>query len=239
MGFYNLLLFAVNLYYKLLLISDTKPTLEQMRFFSHGVFGLTHPVDPERIFKNMIELDLVNKYQERLAGAYHIQERAIQQVKEFLQTSDCFIDYINQNIGNVIFIRANPKYFKGNDHDFFEFVLNKAKCSISPGNAFGMPLRDGDVWFRITLIHEPYEDVIRGLQQIENALRNNYHIRSLAVRFRACYALDEEVGSAFTREHGLLASRNQRRNLPIYSLRLPIGNSAKQCDDCSPCVSLH
>ncbi|MEZ4734577.1 MAG: hypothetical protein R3E79_46395 [Caldilineaceae bacterium] len=56
---------------------------------------------------------------------------------------------------------------------------------------------------------------------------------------RACYALDEEVGSAFTREHGLLASRNQRRNLPIYSLRLPIGNSAKQCDDCSPCVSLH
>lgn len=172
LGFYNLLLFAVNLYFKLLLISGSKPTLEQMHFFTHGVFGLTQTVNPELIYKNIIDLDLENKYQKRLAISTHIQESAIQKVKEFLKSSDCFVDYINQNIGNVLFIRVNPKYFKGNDHEFFEFVLDKAKCSISPGNAFGMPLKDGEVWFRITLIHETAEDIIQGLQKIESSLRH-------------------------------------------------------------------
>ena len=177
LGTYHLLFFALNLYFKMLMISDSKPTLDNMRFFTYSVFGLTQTVNPEIVLENILDLDLENKYQKRLAISNNIQENSIKQVKEFMASSDCFIDYVNQNIGNVFFIRVNPKYFKGNDHDFFQFVLDKAKCGISPGNVFGMPLRDGEAWFRITLIHEKCEDIIHGLHKIESSLRNYSSLR--------------------------------------------------------------
>jgi aspartate/methionine/tyrosine aminotransferase len=168
---YSLTLFALNLYCKMLALSGSTPSLDDMRFFSEGVFGWSQVVNKQRLFQNFIHLDLYGKYRARIKRSNELQEQALQKVIHFVEQSDCFIDYVNQNVGNVFFIRVNPQYFQGNDDDFFKFLFYKARCGVLPGNVFGMPLANGDVWFRITLIHDTCENIICGLQKIETALQ--------------------------------------------------------------------
>ena len=74
------------------------------------------------------------------------------------------------DIGNVIFIRVNPDYFEGSEHDFFEFLFSKTGLGITPGNVFGMPQKKGEAWFRITIIHAKESEILKNLQRIEECL---------------------------------------------------------------------
>lgn len=166
-----LTLFALNLYFKALSLAKTTPTLDDMRFFSQGVFGWSQVVNEEELFHNLLKLNLYEKYKRRIERSNQLQENAIKYVTQFVEQSDCFDDHVNQNIGNVFFIKVNPKYFDQNDDEFFKFLFYEARCGVLPGNVFGMPLIAGEVWFRITLIHDTCENIIRSLSKVEEVLQ--------------------------------------------------------------------
>lgn len=171
----TLSMFALNIYFKLKCLTDTVPTLEDMDYFSHGVFGWSQIVEQDKLYENMIKLELFEKYKERINKSYDIQEEAIRKVIEYVDKSEVFSDYVNQNIGNVFFIKVNPEYFNGTDYEFFDYIFNEVKGGVLPGNVFGMPEVDEEIWFRITLLHDHIENIIENLKRIEIALidRNN------------------------------------------------------------------
>jgi len=51
-------------------------------------------------------------------------------------------------------------------------IFKEAKCGVLPGNVFGMDGKNGEVWFRITLLHDKIEEIIKGLKKIECVLIN-------------------------------------------------------------------
>jgi aspartate/methionine/tyrosine aminotransferase len=167
----SLVLFALNLYFKILTASNSTPALDDMRFFSQGVFGWSQAVNEEELFGNLLALNLYEKYNRRIKKSNELQENAIKRVIEFVNQSDCFIDYANQNIGNVFFIRVNPEFFDQDDDEFFRFLYYEARCGVLPGNVFGMALVPGEVWFRITLIHDTCDNIVQHLGKMETSLR--------------------------------------------------------------------
>lgn len=179
---YSLALFALNLYFKKLEITNTSPNLEDMQLFKHGVFGWSQQVDEHKLYKNLMEADLYGKYKKRMDISNNLQALSLEKVIEYLEQSDFYCDYINQNIGNVLFIKVNADYFDGTDNEFFNLALTEAKCGILPGNVFGLPSVKGEVWFRITLIHETGENIIAYLKKIETAFVSKLRANSLAMK---------------------------------------------------------
>ena len=169
---YTLAMFALNIYFKLKCLTNTVPTLQDMHYFSYGVFGWSQIVDQNELYKNISKMKLFEKYKERINNSYYIQEEAIKKVIDYVNTSKVFCDYVNQNIGNVFLIKVSSEYFKGTDYEFFDFIFNEVKCGVLPGNVFGMPEVSDEVWFRITLLHDHTENIIENLKKIENALLN-------------------------------------------------------------------
>ena len=163
-------LFLINLYLKSLTIERRQPTVEDMALFSHGVFGWLDDVIPQQLHHNFMEMDLLAKYQERIARSNHIQAEAIHYVRDFAQASPAFSDYINQDIGNLFFLKIDERFFQGSHHDFFKFLYGQAHCGALPGNVFGMPNVPGEVWMRITLIHDHIDNIIEALSIVEEAL---------------------------------------------------------------------
>jgi len=170
---FSLIYFALNLYFKMKSLLNAPPNLTDMDFFTHGVFGWSRTVYKEQLLEKFLELDLFEKYKVRINQSNTLQEEAIKAVTEFVKRSDIFCDYVNQNIGNVFFIKVNPEYFNKSDDDFFYFLYSKIKCGILPGSVFGISRDSKEVWFRITLIHDSRENILDHLSEIENLLKAN------------------------------------------------------------------
>ncbi|MGB0386333.1 MAG: aminotransferase class I/II-fold pyridoxal phosphate-dependent enzyme [Ardenticatenaceae bacterium] len=168
---YSLLFFALNLYFKLLTLLDSPPSLEHMRFFTNGVFGFMNGVDSEMLLENMQKQELYEKYKLRMMISNLLQERALKEVKEFVLQAEGFSDFVNHNLGNVFFMRVNPRYFSGSDHDLAKWLLFEENCGVLPGNVFGMPIKEGEAWFRITLTHDTSKNILNELSRIEEILR--------------------------------------------------------------------
>jgi aspartate/methionine/tyrosine aminotransferase len=164
---HSLVYFALNLYFKYKMIVKEEPILEDMAFFTQGLFGWSQHVSGKQLFKRMTELDLYQKYQSRMKTSNDIQEDALTQVTDFVSQSNVFSDYINQKIGNVFFIKMNPELHLDNDDVLFNQLFYEAKCGVLPGNVFGIPKDSNETWFRITLIHDHAENIIQNLRKIE------------------------------------------------------------------------
>nr|WP_275955416.1 aminotransferase class I/II-fold pyridoxal phosphate-dependent enzyme [Metabacillus halosaccharovorans] len=165
---HSLVYFALNLYFKYKTIVKEEPVLEDMKFFTQGLFGWSQQVSGEELFNKMTELDLYQNYKTRIKRSNDIQEDALTQLIDFVTKSNVFTDYVNQKIGNVFFIKMNPDLHSDHDHAFFNKLFNEAKCGVLPGNVFGIPAHSNETWFRITLIHDHVENIIRNLRKIEN-----------------------------------------------------------------------
>jgi len=167
---YSMTLFALNMYMKILSLSNQTFSENDMEYFDKGLFGWSELVDKKKLFSNFNELDLQNKYQKRINISYNLQKSALEKVTAFTQQSKAFSDYINQGIGNVFFIKVNPEYYTGSCENLFNYLLKKHKLGVLPGSVFGMPSEWDENWFRITLIHDSEENIISNLQRVENAL---------------------------------------------------------------------
>ncbi|MGQ4665503.1 aminotransferase class I/II-fold pyridoxal phosphate-dependent enzyme [Metabacillus halosaccharovorans] len=165
---HSLVYFALNLYFKYKTIVKEEPILEDMKFFTQGLFGWSQQVSGEQLFNKMTELDLYQNYKTRIKRSNDIQEDALTKLIDFVTQSNVFTDYVNQNIGNVFFIKMNPELHSDHDHAFFNKLFNEAKCGVLPGNVFGIPAHTNETWFRITLIHDHVDNIIQNLRKIEN-----------------------------------------------------------------------
>jgi len=169
----SLVYFALNLYFKYKTLIKEEPKLEDMKFFTEGLFGWSQIVNENTLFEKMSELNLFSKYKERIKISNDIQEDALRQVADFVSKSNVFSDYINQQIGNVFFIKLNPELHQNNDDEFFNKLFNEAKCGVLPGNVFGISQQMNETWFRITLIHDHIDNIIQSLKKIEEI----YHVQ--------------------------------------------------------------
>lgn len=168
---YSLVFFALNLYFKMKHLVNREPELDEMEFFSNGIFGWKQKVDKKILFDKLSKMDLFQKYKSRITISNSIQEDAIDKTIAWVKNSPIFIDHVNQRIGNVFFIKVNPAYFNKTDDEFFKFLFYEGKIAILPGNVFGIPESSGEVWFRITLLHEPIDVILKGLAKIEKLLK--------------------------------------------------------------------
>lgn len=169
MNTHTLIYFALNLYFKYKKITGEPMVQEDMHFFNEGLFGWSQIVDEAQLFEKMQELELYDKYNARIAISDSVQENALREVTKLVEESEVFADYTNQQIGNVFFIKLDPSYRFENDDEFFRKLFNEVKCGVLPGNVFGIVQRPDEIWFRITLIHDHVENIIRYLKKIEEA----------------------------------------------------------------------
>ncbi|EPY11135.1 aminotransferase class I/II-fold pyridoxal phosphate-dependent enzyme [Paenibacillus alvei] len=173
MNTHSLVYFALNLYFKYKLLTGEEPALEDMKLFDQGLFGWSQNVDEHLLFKKMQELKLFAKYQSRIQLSDNIQADALRRVTEYVKGSKVFVDYTNQQIGNVFFIKVNPEYRFDNDDEFFKKLFYEVNCGILPGNVFGILQRPDEIWFRITLIHDRVDNIIRYLSKIEDVFAHS------------------------------------------------------------------
>jgi len=169
---YSLVFFAFNLYFKMKTITKAMITIDDMNLFKQGVFGWSQHINENSMFEKLMEIKLFEKYCERLNTANIIQKSAIEKIKKYVEQSGAFIDCVNQNIGNVLFIKVNPEYYTGNDDEFFNFILKKGRIGLLPGNVFGIQQDYKNIWFRITSIHDNCDNILNSLEKVEALVCN-------------------------------------------------------------------
>ena len=169
----SMILFAWNILFKSRRLSKKPIKLADMKLLNTGLFGQGKHFNKKSLFKSLKKEKLFEKYNERVNKANIKMEKTNEEVTNFVKKSKYFSDYVNQKIGNVFLIKINPKYFKGDDDEFFHSLVKKTKYAILPGNVFGLPKKKSQVWFRITLIHDSCKNIINGLRRIEKFLESN------------------------------------------------------------------
>ncbi len=169
----SMLMFAWDMLFRARRLAKKPITLKDMGLLNTGLFGWGRPFDAKKLYKNLKKLKLFEKYNKRVDEADITMEKTTARVAEYIKNSPYFSDYVNQNIGNVFLIKVNQEYYKGNDDEFFHDLIRKGGYAVLPGNVFGIPKRKGQVWFRITLIHDTCDNIIKGLRGIEKFLEGN------------------------------------------------------------------
>lgn len=164
-------LFGVNLLIKSLLLSQKQLRHEDIEFFKSGMFGWRSQISTEECYNRILEMDLIQKYQNRIHLSNRIQENAIQAVRDFYKNSSkSFDDLCNENIGNVCLLKVSNDVYKGSDDDLFALLIDKIGIGIQPGNVFGVPHDPDNVWFRISLTHDHVANILSGLEKIDKLL---------------------------------------------------------------------
>jgi|GEM_PF-2933239 len=170
----SMIMFAWDMLFRAKRYSGRKKlTLGDVKLLDTGLFGWGRKFDAHRVYQSVSRLKLYEKYNQRVDRADALMESTNQRVADFIHNSKYFSDYVNQKIGNLFFVKVNPKYFSGDDDDFFHLLLKKGGYGVLPGNVFGLPREKGNVWFRFTLIHDSCASIIKDLRGIEEFLSKN------------------------------------------------------------------
>lgn len=169
----SMLMFAWDMLFRARRLAKKPVTLSDMKLLNTGLFGWGRPFNAKELFRSLKKMKLFEKYNKRIDNADVKMEKTNKRIIEYVNKSKYFSDYVNQKIGNVFLIKVNPKYFKGDDNEFFHNLIKKGGYAVLPGNVFGIPKKKGSVWFRITMIHDTCDNIIKGLKGIEKFLEKN------------------------------------------------------------------
>lgn len=165
----SLALFGVNLLLRASSTSGTALREDDMRFLQDGMFGWGQRVERAASFDRIHATRLPERFHANLTRAEAMQREAVQQVRAFSRASRALTLACNEDIGNVCLLRVDPRAFSGTDVELFEFLCGHG-IAVLPGNSFGMPIARGDAWFRMTLIHEPIDSLLRRLERVDDLL---------------------------------------------------------------------
>jgi aspartate/methionine/tyrosine aminotransferase len=179
----SLVLFAFHLYFRALRLTGKQPALDDMGLFADTVFGCTSIMnrirdvashrrlfDGQRLLERLVSLDLYASYQREMARTEEILGTALRRLHHFAAGSVAFSDRVNHDIGSVLFLRANPQVFPGDDDELFHVALKRAKIGVLPGSGFGLERMRGQAWFRVTTTHAPIDDIVADLAHLESVL---------------------------------------------------------------------
>ena len=175
----SMIMLAWDMLFRAKRFSKQPITISDVKLLDTGLFGWGVPLRPKRILQRLKRMRLFEKYNQRVDRADALMEETNARIRAYVEKSRYFSDYVNQKIGNVFLIKVNPHYFCGDDDDFFHELLKNGRCGVLPGNVFGMARKKGNVWFRITLIHDTCGNIIKSLRLVEAFLLNRakcFHI---------------------------------------------------------------
>ncbi|WP_082081479.1 pyridoxal phosphate-dependent aminotransferase [Bradyrhizobium sp. LTSP857] len=141
-----------------------------MDLLGGDIAGWNRPINRDRLYSEILNNRL--SWNLRLGQIETIQKNALNLLKHIALSSDAFSEVVNDDIGNVLLVRAAPKYFGGTDHELFISLMNATGIGILPANAFGFPPTSGDAWFRITTIHQEPERIADQLSRVAAALKS-------------------------------------------------------------------
>ncbi|HAT03633.1 MAG TPA: hypothetical protein DCS29_02530 [Candidatus Magasanikbacteria bacterium] len=169
----SMIMFAWDMLFRAKRLAKKPITLPDIKLLDTGLFGWGRPLNAQKLLSNLKKMQLFEKYNKRIDVADIKMEETNKRIIEFVEKSKYFSDYVNQKIGNIILIKVNPQYYTGDDNEFFHDLIKKSGYAVLPGNVFGIPQRKGNVWFRITSIHDSCDNILKGLKAIENFLKHN------------------------------------------------------------------
>lgn len=165
----SLALFGVNLLLRAVAAAGDTLQEDHMRFLQDGAFGWGQRVDRAEAYDRFRETRLAERFREGLDVAHTLQRDAVRRVRELVGGARALAAVCNDDIGNVCLLRVDPRRFPGTDVALFEHLCRHG-IAVLPGNAFGLPIEPGHACFRVTLVHEPIDDILRRLQRVDDIL---------------------------------------------------------------------
>ncbi|MDJ0724901.1 MAG: aminotransferase class I/II-fold pyridoxal phosphate-dependent enzyme [Prochloraceae cyanobacterium] len=165
----SLLLFAVNLLFKALRLERRLLETEDLEVFNRGLLGWNRRIDVRSCTRALQSNNIFEIYEDAIRIAEDIQRKALAECRLWGEGSPVIQTVVNNNIGHLLWFRVEEEVFPGDDVAFFNFMA-RAGVGIIPGSAFGVPRKSGGLWFRITTIHEPLRDILKGLELLEAVL---------------------------------------------------------------------
>lgn len=165
----SMALFGVNLLLRAVAASGETLGEDHMRFLQDGMFGWGQRVDRRESLDRIHETQLAERFHANLDGALALQRDAVRAVRAFVRSSRSFSRMHNDDIGNVCLLRVDPDAFGGTDVELFELLCQHG-IAVLPGNAFGLPIARGEASFRMTLIHEPIDALLRRLTRVDEVI---------------------------------------------------------------------
>lgn len=165
----SMALFGVNLLLRAVATAREPLGEDHMRFLQDGMFGWGQRIDRADAFARIVDTRLVERFHAGLEVSNALQRDAIARVRAFVRSSRAFVDCFNDDIGNVCLLRVAPDVFPGTDVELFDLLCRNG-VAVLPGNAFGLPIAPGEATFRMTLVHEPIESLVRRLERVDDVL---------------------------------------------------------------------
>jgi aspartate/methionine/tyrosine aminotransferase len=162
-------MFGLNLLLRSLDYTGEELGPAHMEYLESGIFGWAQRVDRQECLDRFEQTGLSGAFRRRLQHANQLQREALRQIRAFVDASDTFEHVCNEDIGNVCLLKVAPHRFAGSDVELFEALFDHG-IAILPGNAFGLPIARGDACFRMTVVHEPIDHLLRLLERVEVAL---------------------------------------------------------------------
>ncbi len=162
----SLALFGVNLLLRAVATAGEPLREDHMRFLQDGMFGWGQRIERAEAYDRFRETGLAERFYARLDLANAMQRDAMRRVRAFVEGSRALSAMCNDDIGNVCLLRVDPRRFAGTDVALFDFLCDH-EIAVLPGNAFGLPIERGNAWFRMTLVHEPIDDLVRRLGRLD------------------------------------------------------------------------
>lgn len=160
-------LFGVNLLLRAVETAGEALGEDRMRFLQDGMFGWGQRIERAEALDRICETRLAERFHASLGVANEMQREALAAVQRFVRASRAFSSANNGDIGNECLLRMAERAFPGTDVELFE-LLCKHGIAVLPGNAFGLPIARGEATFRMTLVHEPIDELVRRLERVDD-----------------------------------------------------------------------
>lgn len=164
-------IFSLDLLFRILLYKKSKDlNQEDVKLLMPFLRGWMQNIDTKEIFGEIKKSKAFQTYKSSVEYNNEKLKSNLKELTKLINKSSVFEDFVNDNSGNAIFVKVNPKYYSGNDLTFYNDVLVNKKIALYPGNIFGMPIKNGSLWFRFTIIHTSKREIIKMLKEIEDCL---------------------------------------------------------------------
>jgi aspartate/methionine/tyrosine aminotransferase len=160
-------IFSLDLLFRVLLYKKEDLEFESVDLLLPFLMGWMQSINKEKIYEKIKRSGSFKRYKDAVMFNDKKLKNNLEFVKKFIKRSPVFEDIVNNDGGNAIFIKINPKYYSGDDLEFYEELLIRRKIAVYPGNIFGMELKENDTWFRITIIHDSKEEIVNLLKEVE------------------------------------------------------------------------
>jgi aspartate/methionine/tyrosine aminotransferase len=174
-NFYAKLWFAFELLFRTAWLAKRKPAKTDYALFNDSFLlgEQFRRVSGEEIECLIEKLNLFERYSDILNNSNETVRQTMAAVHNFAQTQPALSTRPLPNFGNSLYIRVNPGFYAGTDHDFFWEIFSKLNVGLLVGNSFGMEFPSREIWFRVVCVAENSETLIERVSRVASFLQTD------------------------------------------------------------------